>query len=75
MLQCVQYQCSHPVAEEKGGVAEDERVKSKREKKENEEEGGVFWKTLKAGLTANTWVARYKTGLCSALQNAHSSSH
>ena len=61
LLECVDYLCSHqPEAEESGGGGD--RVKSKLDVAGGtEEEGGVFWRTLKAGLTASSWTVRYKT--------------
>lgn len=58
-MECVDYLCSHqPEAEEPG----EDYVKSKLEGEgRKEEEGDVFWKMLKAGLTASSWTVRYKT--------------
>ena len=71
LLECADYLATHQTNE--GGVAgkgegpgkegaADEVVKSKLKKEEGAGEGrGLFWKTLRNGLTSNSWTTRFKT--------------
>ena len=76
LLECADYLATHYTpeggvagkGEEKGKEKGEDSVKSKHGggggggKREGEEERGVFWSTLKSGLTSNSWTTRYKTG-------------
>lgn len=45
----------------KGVANEDEPVVKSKLPANDAEKVGVFWKTLRAGLTASSWTTRYKT--------------
>lgn len=73
LLECVDYLSYHQqalLAAEGEGYDED-YVRSKHgasgdpvhvgKEKEKESEGGLFWKTLRSGLTSSSWSTRYRT--------------